>query len=308
MQRNRKEIVKAVHTRIGVGFGSWRRGVMQVRLLGPVDVVVDGEPRPVPGLRRKALLATLAVQSGEIVSVSQLVEMVWGDSAPPTAVNTLESHVSHLRHVLGSKPAIRTQAPGYVLDLGPDGTDVQIAERLLEQGQQSADPALAARRLRAALALWRGRPLADLAGLPWLEDQAERLDLLGMQVRRALFGARLAAGKHLALLPELAQMVADRPLDEQVQAQLMLALYRSGRQADALAAHRRLHHTLSVELGIYPSQELRDLEAAILRQDPALDALASQDIRYELDLWGHDVPHDWPSWRAQLAQHMPRFC
>jgi DNA-binding SARP family transcriptional activator len=128
---------------------------MQVRLLGPVDVVVDGEPRPVPGLRRKAVLAPLALQSGEIVS--QLAEMVWGDSAPPTAVNTLQSHLSHLRHVLGSKPAIRAQSPGYALDLGPDGTDVQVAERLLERGQQSADPALAA-------AACRGRPVV-LAGL-----------------------------------------------------------------------------------------------------------------------------------------------
>jgi len=245
---------------------------MQVRLLGPVDVMADSQRRPVPGLRRKAVLATLALQSGQIVSVSQLAEVVWGDSAPPTVLNTLQSHVSQLRHVLGSKPAIRAQPPGYVLDLGPDGTDVQVAERLLQQGQQSADPVLAARWLRAALALWRGRPLADLAGLPWLEEQAGRLELLGAAVRRALFEARLAAGEHAALLPELEQLVAARPLDEQAQAQLMLALYRSGRQADALAAYRRLHRTLDEELGIYPSLELRDLEAAILRQDPALDA------------------------------------
>jgi len=248
---------------------------MQVRLLGPVDVVADGEPRAVPGLRRKAVLAALAVQSGEVVSISQLVEVVWAGSAPPTAANTLQNHVSHLRYLLGSKTAIRARAPGYVLDLGPDGTDVRVAERLLEEGQQAADPALAARRLTAALALWRGRPLADLTGLPWLEDQAERLDLLGAAVRRALFEARLAAGEHVSLLPELARLVADRPLDEQVQAQYMLALYRSGRQADALAAYRRLHQTLSAELGIYPSQELRDLEVAILRQEPALDAPAA---------------------------------
>jgi DNA-binding SARP family transcriptional activator len=245
---------------------------MQVRLLGQVDVMADSQRRPVPGLRRKAVLATLALQSGQIVSVSQLAEVVRGDSAPPTVLNTLQSHVSQLRHVLGSKLAIRAQPPGYVLDLGSDGTDVQVAERLLHQGQKSADPVLAARWLRAALALWRGRPLADLAGLPWLEEQAGRLELLGAAVRRALFEARLAAGEHAALLPELEQLVAARPLDEQAQAQLMLALYRSGRQADALAAYRRLHRTLDEELGIYPSLELRDLEAAILRQDPALDA------------------------------------
>ena len=244
---------------------------MQVRLLGPVDVVVDGEPRPVSGLRRKAVLATLALHRGEIVSTGQLVEAVWGDTAPSTALNTLQHHVSYLRRVLGSKAVIRARPPGYALELGGDGTDVQVAERLLRRGRESADPVDGARHLQGALALWRGPPLADLAGLPWLEEQAERLELLGAEVKRAWFEARLAAGEHLALLPDLEQLAADRPLDEQVQAQLMLALYRSGRQADALAAYHRLRRTLSEELGIGPSQVLRALETAILRQDPALD-------------------------------------
>ena len=258
---------------------------MQVRLLGPVDVVVDGEPRPVHGLRRMAVLATLALHCGEVVSTGRLVDVVWGEAAPTTAVNTLQSHVSFLRRVLGSKAAIRARPPGYLLDLAGDGTDVRLAERLLRQGQQSADPLRGALHLRAALALWRGRPLADLAGLPWLEEQAERLDLLYLQVKRAWFGARLAAGEHEALVPELEQMVADSLLDEHVQAQLMLALCRSGRQADALDAFQRLRRALAEELGIDPGRELRDLEAAILRQDPALDA---------------------PATAAELAQAIPR--
>jgi len=244
---------------------------MQVRLLGPVDVVVDGAPRPVRGLRRKAVLAALALHAGQVVSTGQLVDIVWGEAAPPTAAATLQNHVSYLRQVLGSKAAVRAQPPGYALDPGPDGTDVQAAERLLREGRHSADPGEGARRLRAALELWRGRPLADVTGLPWLEQQAERLDLLGAEVRQALVEARLAAGEHRALIPELEQMAIGEPLDEQVHGQLMLALYRGGRQADALAAYQRLRRTLDEELGIIPGPALRDLEAAILRQDPVLD-------------------------------------
>jgi DNA-binding SARP family transcriptional activator/tetratricopeptide (TPR) repeat protein len=214
-------------------------------------------------------------------------------------VNTLQSHVSYLRSVMGSKTAIRARPPGYVLDLGADGTDVQLAERLLRQGRQPADPVRGARHLQTALGLWRGRPLADVAGLPWLEEQAERLDLLGAQVKRALFDARLAAGEHEALVPDLEQLVAERPLDEQVQAQLMLALYRSGRQADALAAYRRLRCALGEELGVYPSQVLRDLEMAILRQDPALDTPAPA---VALALTAPRVPVP-----AQLPSGVPAF-
>src|SRR5215475_6675632 len=236
----------------------WRRGVMQVRLLGPVDVVADGEPRPVRGLRRKAVLAALALHGDEVVGSSRLIDIVWGESPPSTAVTTLQNHVSYLRQLLGGN-VIVTRPPGYVLNLGEDGTDVRMAERLLREGRQAGDPGHGARCLQDALALWRGRPMADLAGLPWLEAQGERLDLLCSQVRRALFEARLAAGEHEALVPDLEQMVADHPLDEQTHAQLMLALYRSGWQADALAVYQRLRRTLGEELGIDPGQMLRDL-------------------------------------------------
>jgi DNA-binding SARP family transcriptional activator/Tfp pilus assembly protein PilF len=246
---------------------------VQVRLLGPVDVIADGEARPVPGLRRKAILATLALHDGEIVSTDRLLEAVWGEAAPP-ALNTLQSNVSYLRRVLGSKAAILARPPGYLLDLGDDGTDVRLAERLLRQGTQSADPCQAAAELRGALTLWRGEPLADVAGLAWLEEQAGRLDLLRQQIQRALCEARLAAGEHLDLVPELEQLIAGNPLDEHVHELLILALYRCGRQADALSAYQRLRRTLAEHLGIDPSQALRDLETAILRQDPSLDVPA----------------------------------
>jgi DNA-binding SARP family transcriptional activator len=132
---------------------------MRVRLLGPVDVMVDGEERPVAGLRRKAVLATLALHAGEVVSTDRLVDAVWGETAPLTALNTLQHHVSHLRAVLGGRAVILARPPGYLLDLGEDGTDVQLAERLLRQGTQSADPRQGAQELRQALALWRRSPI-----------------------------------------------------------------------------------------------------------------------------------------------------
>jgi DNA-binding SARP family transcriptional activator len=244
---------------------------MRVRLLGPVDVLAGGIERPVSGLRRKAVLATLALRAGEIVSADRLSDIVWGKDSPSIAPNTLQSHVSYLRTVLGSKIAIRSAPPGYVLDLAGDGTDVRLAERLLRDAAALPDPVRAVGLLREALALWRGKPLADVPGISWLEDQTSRLDLLRTDIRLALTEARLATGEHALLVPDLTQLVAEQPLDERVHAQLMLALYRSGRQADALAAFHQLRATLDEQLGIDPSQRLRDLELAILRQDVALD-------------------------------------
>src|SRR5690348_15549702 len=142
---------------------------VQVRLLGPVDVVTQGAPREVRGLRRKAVLATLALNAGEPVSTSRLVEVVWGQDAPVGVVNTLQSHTAYLRTTMGDRAAIRASSPGYVLDLAGDGTDVRAAQRLLREGTQAADPGEGVRHLREALGLWRGRPLADLAGLVKLE-------------------------------------------------------------------------------------------------------------------------------------------
>ena len=243
---------------------------MRVRLLGPVDVTVNGAIRPVPGLRRKAMLAILALRYGEVVSTDWLTDAVWGMAAPATALNTLQSHVSYLRGVLGSKSAILARPPGYVLDAGADGTDVQVAERLIRQGMQATDPARGAQHLAEALALWRGRPLEDITGVAWLDGQATQFDQLWLRAKQALISTRLALGEHALLVAELEQLTAAHPFDEQLHGQLMLALYRAGHQADALAAFQRLRRTLCDDLGIDPSQPLRDLYAAILRQDQAL--------------------------------------
>jgi DNA-binding SARP family transcriptional activator len=245
---------------------------MQVRLLGPVDVMVDGVARPVQGLRRRAVLAALALHAGEIVSTDRLINIVWGDDPSPLAAQTVQSHVSHLRGVLGERSAILARAPGYVLDRGADGTDVQAAEDLIRRGSRSADAVAAATRLQAAVQLWRGPALADITGLVWFDEQAQRLEKLLQQARHDLIDARLRLGQHFELIAELQDLVRQNPHHEHTHAQLILALYRSGRQSDALAAYHRLRQTLDESLGIGPSPALRELETAILRQDPAIDA------------------------------------
>src|SRR5690348_1649664 len=243
---------------------------MRVRLLGPVDVVADGAVRPVSGLRRKAVLAVLALQHGDVVRTDQLADAVWGDAPPATSLNTLQRHISYLRQVLGSRDAIVARPPGYCLGQGQVDTDVAAAERLIQWGGQVAGQARK-QLLRDALALWRGQPLSGLDGLPWLREQAERLEQLRLRASRELVETRLALGEHGQVLPDLEALTRDHPFDEQLHAQLMLALYRSGRQADALGVYRRLRSFLRRELAVEPGPPLRDLEAAILRQDRGLD-------------------------------------
>jgi DNA-binding SARP family transcriptional activator len=247
---------------------------VRVRLLGPVDAVVGGAPVPISGLRRKAVLAVLALHGEGIAGTGRLIEAVWGDEAGRASLNTLQSHVSALRRVLGNRDAIVARPPGYLLDLGSGTTDVTEARRLVERGECGDDPALSASTLRAALALWRDRSLIDVGGVAWLDEQAASLERLRTRAQLALIRARLALGEHAQLEPELERLARGRPFDEQVHAQLMFALYRAGRQADALAVYRRLRTALADNLGIDPGQRLRDLESAILRQDPALDESA----------------------------------
>ncbi|MDG4756652.1 BTAD domain-containing putative transcriptional regulator [Micromonospora sp. WMMD710] len=247
---------------------------VRVRLLGPVEVVVTDTPQAVNGLRRKAVLATLALHVGRVVSVDQLVDVVWGEHPPATAANTLQRHISYLRALLGEPGSIVARQPGYVLDTGPASTDVQAAEHLLDLARRTADRTERVAHLTAAVALWRGPPLADVAGSAWLEEQADHLARLRLEAERALAEARLSVGEHARLVPGLERLVRQQPFDEHLHAQLMLALYRDGRQGEAVATYRRLRDALRDNLGIDPSPRLRDLQSAILRQDTAIDAPA----------------------------------
>lgn len=252
---------------------------MQIRLLGSVDVVVDESVRAVPGQRRKAVLATLALHAGEVVSTDRLIDVVWGDAATGVQPNTLQRHMSYLRTVLDGGAVILARPPGYVLTGGgpPDRarrdvelTDLRVAQRLIARAARSSDPAERADQLRAALCLWRGPALADVAGSRWLEEQAERLEQIRLAALQDLLDDRLALGEHASLIPELESLAQQFPFHERIHGQLMLALYRAGRQSDALAAFQRVRRALADELGVDPGQPLRDLEAAVLRQDPAL--------------------------------------
>jgi DNA-binding SARP family transcriptional activator len=223
-----------------------------VRLLGTVEVVVDGSVRSVAGIRRKAILAALALNTGKAISVDRLVDMVWNGNAPSTAVSTLQSNISYLRREFALRGRIVARAPGYLLDLRDETTDVQHAERLIQQARRADDPEAAAELLRSALRLWRGGSLEDLAELPAFVLPADQLDGLRWTARRLLAEAKLASGEDASAVQDLISLVGHFTLDEDLHWYLMTALYRTGRQGDALATYRKLRRRLKQELGIRP--------------------------------------------------------
>src|SRR5690349_6127445 len=244
---------------------------MQVRVLGPVDVTIDGVASPIRGLRRKAVLAVLALHPGEVVSSSRLVDLVWGETPPATATNVLQRYISFLRSDLGAPGGIVARSAGYILNVPVDAAGIRQVIQSSARDEQLRDHALAASRLRAALDLWRGPSLVDVTEVGWLRDQARRLDELRLNGTERLIEARLALGEHQSVVPELERLAAEHPFREHLYKLWMLTLYRCGRQADALAVFQRLRRTLDDELGIRPGPALRELQAAILRQDASLD-------------------------------------
>ena len=233
---------------------------MEFRLLGPLEAVDDhGAPVALGGPRPRALLALLLLHRNEVVSGDRLIDGIWGESPPASAQNALQVHVHALRRVLGAE-RIETRPPGYVLHVGDGELDVERFERLAAQGQAGE-----------ALALWRGPALAGLADEPFARVEAARLEDARLAALEARIAADLETGRHTALTAELEALVAAHPHRERLRGQQMLALYRSGRQADALAAYREARAALD-ELGLEPSAELRELEQRILRQDASLDA------------------------------------
>jgi predicted ATPase/DNA-binding SARP family transcriptional activator/Tfp pilus assembly protein PilF len=242
---------------------------MEFRVLGPLEVVADGQPIELGGRKPRTLLAALLLRANELVSAERLIDALWGDQPPQTAQAALQVHVSHLRKLLG-RDRIVTQSPGYLLRVGSDELDLQRFERLLKDARE-VDPPAAGQRLREALALWRGSALADFEQEPFAWAEISRLEQLRLDAVESRIDEDLVAGHHATLLPELDAMLAAHPYRERAHGQLMLALYRAGRQADALEAYRSARKTLVAELGIEPGPELRRLERAILDQDPELE-------------------------------------
>jgi DNA-binding SARP family transcriptional activator len=246
---------------------------VRVDLLGPVEVRDRRATRPVTGLRRRTVLVALALRAGQVVPVQVLAEALWAGAPPATALNTLQSHVSQLRHLLGGRAAIAGHGGGYRLAAG---TDAAAADALVRRAACTADPRRRAADLGEALALWRGRPLADVAPGGWFDLEARRLEQLRAGARRALVDARLDLGETASVLADLRALTAVELFDERLHGQLMVTLYRCGRQAEALAVYHRLRRRLAVDLGVEPGRRLRDLELAILRQDPSLDVACGE--------------------------------
>jgi DNA-binding SARP family transcriptional activator/tetratricopeptide (TPR) repeat protein len=243
---------------------------VEFRILGPLEVRDGERVLSLGGARRRAVLGILLLDANRVVSVDSLVDGVWGDTPPASVHASLQNHVSRLREELGDR--LETRAPGYSLRVAPDELDFDRFRRLVADAD-GAEPAIAAERLREALSLWRGSPLADLAGEP-AGRAAAHLGELRLAALEDRIDADLALGRHAALLPELEELVRQEPYRERLRRQLILALYRSGRQADALEAYTTARRVLVDEVGAEPGRELQELHHAVLRQDPSLDAPA----------------------------------
>jgi predicted ATPase/DNA-binding SARP family transcriptional activator len=249
---------------------------VEIRVLGPLEVVDDGRDVTPPRPKQRALLALLLLRANEVVSTDELIEALWGPAPPETAPNALQGHVSALRKLLGPD-AIDTRPPGYALRVEPERTDLGRAEALVEEGHAEPDPARKSELFRAALRLFRGEPLGDFRYEDFARADVERLEDLRLTALEERIDADLALGRHAELVPELERLVADHPLRERLCRELMLALYRSGRQADALDVYREARRRLGDELGLEPGPALKQLERQILAQDPSLELGAEED-------------------------------
>jgi DNA-binding SARP family transcriptional activator len=237
---------------------------MEFRILGPLEVISDGRALDLGGAKQRALLAVLLLHPNQVVSQDRLIDALWEESPPDTALKALQVHVSKLRGQLG-RDRIMTRAPGYAIRIEPGELDVERFERLAGEG---------GRQLVDALALWRGPPLADVAHTRFARQEIGRLQERRLAVLEERIEADLALGRGADLIAELEALAAEHPLRERFRALLMLALYRGGRQAEALDVYQNARRTLVDELGIEPGRELRELHQTILRQDPALEPRA----------------------------------
>jgi DNA-binding SARP family transcriptional activator len=251
---------------------------VEFRILGPLEVRAAGRAVAVPGAKPRAVLAVLLLNANRSVSAEQLALALWGEEAPAGAGNTIQVHVSRLRKALGAGDHLMTTTTGYRLEVGPDELDVERFERGLAAGREELAAGrheAAAATLEQALAEWRGGALDDLAYEPFAQGEIARLEEARMAAHELLFEAQLALGRHAEIVGQLEPSIAAHPYREGLRAQLMLALYRCDRQADALQAYQDARERLVEDLGIEPGARLRDLETAILAHDPALAPAAA---------------------------------
>jgi DNA-binding SARP family transcriptional activator len=253
---------------------------VEFRILGPFEAYHDGRSLLPRGPGQQALLASLLLHANQVVSRARLIDDLWGDEPPETAAKMVHMYVSELRKLLEESAAgaassvLVTRTPGYMLRVEPDQLDANRFARLIEQGRMAlayGRPTEASALLDEALALWRGPPLAEFAARPFARIEAARLEELHLAAVEDRIEVELALGGDAAVVAELEALVAEHPLRERLRRQLMLALYRSGRQAEALEVYKSTRELLVDELGIEPSRALHELEGAILRQDPSLD-------------------------------------
>jgi WD40 repeat protein/DNA-binding SARP family transcriptional activator len=233
---------------------------MLVNLLGPIEAVSVHGAVGLGGAKQRAVLAMLALRTGSTVSAERLIDGLWGEDPPASALKLVQLYVSHLRKAFGEEDVIVTHGRGYELRLDRHDVDAGRFERLLAQGAA-----------REALRLWRGAPLADVAGEPFAAPEIRRLEELHTAALEVAIDQDLDVGRHREVLPEIDGLLAAEPLREPLHARRILALYRCGRQADALEAYREARRALIEQIGVEPGPELRRLHEAILRQDPALD-------------------------------------
>jgi WD40 repeat protein/DNA-binding SARP family transcriptional activator len=256
---------------------------MQVRVLGPVEANADGRSLPLGGSKQRAVLAMLGLEANRTVSADHLIEGLWGERAPASAAKMVQNYVWRLRTALGEGAGaeILTRGRGYELRIDPDCVDAGRFQRLLAHAGRQGNGGNAARE---ALALWRGPALSDVADEPFAAPEIRRLEELRLEAAELAIDADLAAGRHLEVVGEIDALVAEHPLREHLHRQRMLALYRCGRQAEALEAYRAARRTLVEEVGVEPGPELRRLHEAILRQDASLEVDAAvPELPRELD-------------------------
>ena len=224
---------------------------MEFRILGPLEVIEDGQALDLGGQKQRALLAVLLLHANEVVSADRLIDALWPERPPETAAKALQVYVSQLRKTLGKK-RVETRTPGYLLRIGEDELDLERCRRLAEAGKPGE-----------ALSLWRGSSLTDFAYEPFAQVEIGRLEALRLACLEDRLDLDLVAGSHASVVGELESLVAQHPLRERFRAQLMLALYRSGRQAEALDVYQAGHRLLADELGLEPGDALRSMQKAI---------------------------------------------